>query len=111
MQISKQSGEQISSLDKEKIREIAQLARLILSDTEIEAFSHQFTTIIDYFNLLRQANVEGVPPTNSLQGSSGQLRQDVVTAFSNSEEFLLGLPRRQGRYIKVASILPKRAKD
>jgi aspartyl-tRNA(Asn)/glutamyl-tRNA(Gln) amidotransferase subunit C len=96
----------ISEIDIQQVKHIAHLARLGLSEEESAAFSRQLTTIIDYFNLLEEADVEGVPPANHLQALRARMRPDVVETSLTREEFLANAPRREGAYIRVAPIYP-----
>jgi aspartyl-tRNA(Asn)/glutamyl-tRNA(Gln) amidotransferase subunit C len=97
----------ISTIDGLQVRHIAHLARLGLSDAECESFSKQLSTIIDYFNLLQEANVEGVLPANHLQTLRAKLRPDTAMTSLTREEFLANVPRKKDGYVRVAPIYPK----
>jgi aspartyl-tRNA(Asn)/glutamyl-tRNA(Gln) amidotransferase subunit C len=99
-----EDSHRVSMIGIRQVKHIAHLARLGLSDEECEAFSRQLTTIIDYFNLLEEVDVEGVLPANHLQALRARLRPDVVGSSLTREEFLANAPRRAGAYLRVAPI-------
>jgi aspartyl-tRNA(Asn)/glutamyl-tRNA(Gln) amidotransferase subunit C len=45
------------------VQHIARLARVGLSEEDVEHFSEQLSEILDYFERLSQVDTEGVPPT------------------------------------------------
>ena len=53
-----------TSLTKNDVLRIAELARLELTPDEIELFTAQLARILDYVEEIRQLDTEGVPPTS-----------------------------------------------
>ena len=69
------------ALTKEQVEKVAVLARLSLSDDEIEQFRGQLSSILGYIEKLQALDVEGVPPTtHAVQVDSTPLRPDVEPA-------------------------------
>jgi aspartyl-tRNA(Asn)/glutamyl-tRNA(Gln) amidotransferase subunit C len=50
-------------LSREEVQHIAKLARLGLSEEDTARFEEQLSEILDHFDVLRQLDTEGVPPT------------------------------------------------
>ena len=73
------------SVSGDTIREIAQLARLRVSDDELPAMTGQFNAILDLFEQLRSAPTEGVEPMANPLGATQRLRDDEVTAQDERE--------------------------
>jgi aspartyl-tRNA(Asn)/glutamyl-tRNA(Gln) amidotransferase subunit C len=92
-------------IDESKVRAIAHLARMDLTDAEAATFSKQFTDIIAYFHLLDDAQVEDVPPAYLLTIREGAMRTDEPQPGIDREEFLEQAPVREGDQIKVAPVL------
>lgn len=92
-------------LDEAKVRDIAALARLTLTEAEVASFARQFTSIIEYFHLLDDAAVEGVVPAYLLNVLEGDLRADEPRPGIDREEFLSQAPVRVGERIKVAPVI------
>ncbi len=92
-------------IDETKVRAIAELARLALTDTEVASFSQQFTAIIEYFHLLDDASVADVPPAYLLNVREDTMRADEPGTCIDREEFLSQAPVRAGERIKVAPVI------
>ena len=61
---SKRETAKSFSIDTDMVRHVAYLVRLGILEEEAQAFSHQFTAIIDYFHLLNEVNTDDVPPAS-----------------------------------------------
>lgn len=66
------------ALTHDEVRHIAQLARLKLSDEEVEKFSIQLTDILQWMELLKEVDTEGVEETSQVTGLENVLREDEV---------------------------------
>lgn len=93
------------TLDETKVRKIAELARLHLTDAETASFTRQFASIIEYFHLLDDAAVEGVVPAYLLTIREGEMRADVPAPGIDREDFLSQAPVREGNQVLVAPVL------
>ena len=49
------------TIDAGMVKHVAFLVRLGIQEEEAQAFSHQFTSIIDYFHLLNEVDTQNVP--------------------------------------------------
>ena len=92
-------------IDPEQVRHIAFLVRLDLSEQEVETFSRQLSTIVDYFDRLQEVDVEEVPPYRQRPMGREALREDVVAPSMPREDFLANAPEHQDGYVKVAVVL------
>ena len=50
-------------LTREEVQHIARLARVGLSEEDTAKFQEQLSEILDHFDVLRQLDTDGVPPT------------------------------------------------
>lgn len=92
-------------IDREQVRYIADLIRLALAEEEVELFSEQLSTIVDYFNRLAEVDVEGAPPYRQPQMPRDRLREDVTQPSMARETFLLNAPQQQEGYVRVPVVL------
>lgn len=93
-------------LTSKQIVSLARLARLRLTDAEIEKYKLELSEILDYINILDDADVDGLMPTTQVTGLINVLRDDVVADQPSNPDTLLGIaPDRQGRYIKVKRMI------
>ena len=93
-------------LSPEQVQHIARLARVGLSDEDIERFGEQLSVILDYFERLRQVDTEGVPPTAHTLPLHNVWREgDEPEPPLDQEEVLANAPVREGDYFRVKVIL------
>ena len=86
------------SIDRELVERIAKVARLELTEAEIEKFTGQLKVILESFKELDEVDTEGVEPSFHPQEVANVLREDVVTPwdrdpFENTEH-------REGKHFK-----------
>lgn len=86
------------SLSKDDVRHVAKLARLTLTDAEVERFTKDLGGIFDLIEKLREVDTKDVSPTAQVTGLSSVLREDEVKPGRATPEGLLGtspLPVRE----------------
>lgn len=97
----------MSKLTREEVLKLARLARLRLSDDEVDQYTKELSTIIDYFELLDKADIAGLEPTSQVTGLVNQFREDEVVENQSAspDELLKRVPETDGRYIKVKRMI------
>lgn len=96
----------MSKLSREEVLKLARLARLSLTDDEVERYRVELSNIIEYIDLLNEADVEGLKPTSQVTGLVNVFRADeVVESVTTPEELLELAPDRDGDYIKVKRMI------
>jgi len=90
--------------DKE-VRHIALLARLGISDSEVEKFREQLSNILENFDILSQADTEGLPPTAQSITLENIYRPDETKPSLPVDEVLANAPDREGNSFKVNAVL------
>jgi aspartyl-tRNA(Asn)/glutamyl-tRNA(Gln) amidotransferase subunit C len=89
------------TIDADMVKHVAFLVRLGIREEEAQAFSHQFSAIIDYFHLLNEVDTQDVPPASEISSTRSVMREDVVGTSMPCEDFLKNVPRRDGDYVQV----------
>ena len=93
-------------ISKEEVEHIAKLARLELTEKEVEKMQKDLSAILDYFNLLKKAPSPAKTSSRSLGGQAQSLRKDeVISSFDVRDELIAGAPDKKDDYIKVKTIL------
>lgn len=97
-------------LTKEEVIKIAQLARIALTNDEVQKFQKELSSILSYVEQLNAVNTDGVEPLYQVTGLVNELREDEARKlFSPGEELtdtlLRQAPAREGEYLKVKSVL------
>ena len=92
-------------LSYEQVRHIAWLARLGLSEEEVEKFSLQLSNILENFEVLKQVDTANVPPATHIIPLQNILRKDDVTESYSQTEILSNAPKQAEKCFKVQAIL------
>lgn len=87
------------------VKHVARLARLGLSEAEIETFQKQLSDILSYFDKLQELDTEGVPPTAHPTPLKNVFREDVARPAMPREKVLANAPEEQDGYFRVPRIL------
>ena len=93
------------SFKKEDIKKIAKLAKLQLSDEEIEEYTPQIQSFLGYIDQLKEVDIEGVEPTAQVGGICNVLREDQV---SECEREIIQNALHQGEITEQGFIKAKR---
>jgi aspartyl-tRNA(Asn)/glutamyl-tRNA(Gln) amidotransferase subunit C len=92
-------------LTKEEVIKIAQLARIALTDAEVEKFRTELSTVLDYVEELKQVDVSGLEEVSQVTGLINVQREDKVVIAENHQEILSQAPEIKDGYFKVKAIL------
>ena len=102
---STKSPEHTNIIDTKTVKHVAFLVRLGISEEEAQKFSGQFSSIIDYFNMLNEVDTTNVAPASDIANAENVLREDVVHPSMSREEFLANAPQAERGYVKVPTVL------
>lgn len=94
------------SLSKEEVLHIAKLARLTLTDAELEKYAAQLSGILAYVDKLKEVDVEGVEPTAQVTGLDNVWRPDEVRGSDEEtrQRIVENFPEKEGTLLKVKSV-------
>ena len=107
----------MTDIDGDFIRKIAGLARLEVSDDEVERLSSDLKSILGYVEKLSEIDTADVEPLSHVHGENNRFREDVVfcEATASQEEVAIhenkkekirtNVPERSGNFIKVPLII------
>ena len=96
----------MSKFTREEVLKLAQLARLSLTDAEVDEFSRELSEILQYIEQLQQVDVSGLAPTNQVTGLTNVMRDDVVRDYGYDVRTLLSnVPTVQDNQIKVKRMI------
>lgn len=88
------------SLTKEEVKKIANLARLSLSEEEIDSYGKDLNQILNYVEQLQELDTSDVEPMVGAIKHQKELRQDAIIE-SKPEAMLENAPDREETAIKV----------
>jgi aspartyl-tRNA(Asn)/glutamyl-tRNA(Gln) amidotransferase subunit C len=79
-------------IDREQVLHVARLARLRLSDDEVERMNAELSAILDHIEKIGELDLEGVPPTSHVVEVTNALRADEPRPSWPREEMLSAAP-------------------
>ena len=94
-----------SPLRREDVSKVAKLARLTLSDAELDEFTAQLGQVLEHANDIAALDLEGVIPTAHPFGLINVVRDDVRRASLSRDEVLAMAPDAQDGRFAVPRIL------
>ena len=92
-------------LERSQVEHIASLARIGLTEDEIEMFGEQLSQILEQFEVLNELDTSGVTPTDHAGGLQTVMRDDLAEDSLDSEDVLKNAPRREGEFFRVNAVL------
>ncbi|MDI6814569.1 MAG: Asp-tRNA(Asn)/Glu-tRNA(Gln) amidotransferase subunit GatC [Dehalococcoidales bacterium] len=92
-------------LSDEDVLHIALLARLGLTQTELDKFREQLSNILENFEVLQQVDTSGVPPTAQSIPLQNVVKGDEVAASLPQSQILANAPQKDGNFFKVRAVL------
>ena len=92
-------------LTEEEVRHVAALARVAMTDDEVELMRSQLSNILEHVSVLNEVDTEGVEPTGHSVDVTSVMREDEVRDSSPMEDVLANAPSRQDDFIRVKAVL------
>jgi len=93
-------------LTSDEVKKVASLARLHLTNEELELYRGQLSSILDYVGQLKEVNTDGVEPTSQVTGLQNIMREDRVEGASvdEHERIIAQFPKKEGTLLKVKGV-------
>ncbi len=92
-------------LSRQEVLHIALLARLGLTEAEMNQLREQLSDILENFEILQQVDTTGVPPTAQSIALQNVVKDDEVAASLPENEVLANAPRREDNFFRVRAVL------
>jgi aspartyl-tRNA(Asn)/glutamyl-tRNA(Gln) amidotransferase subunit C len=92
-------------VDRDTVRRVARLARIAVSDDEIEPLQAQLNGILGFIEQLREVDVEGVEPMTTVVATAMKMRDDVVTEGGNAKAVTANAPASADGFFEVPKVV------
>jgi aspartyl-tRNA(Asn)/glutamyl-tRNA(Gln) amidotransferase subunit C len=92
-------------IQRKDVEHVARLARLALTDAEIEKMREQLNGILAYIETLNALQTEGVEPTSHAVPMVNVMRDDAPGPCLPRDEALANAPDRAGEFFRVPRII------
>ncbi len=93
------------SVDTAIVRHIAKLARLAVTDREVEALVPELNNILGWVEQLQEVDVEGVEPMTAVIPNKLRLRDDVVSDGDRRDDVLANAPAAEHGFFAVPKVI------
>ncbi len=92
-------------IDRETVKNVAKLARLGLTEEEVDLFASQLSVILENIAKLQEVDVSGVSPTAHASRLSTIMRADIPQPSYPPEVLLANAPEQEANCLKVPAVL------
>ena len=98
------------AIDRSVIEKAAGLARIALTEDEVERFTGQLSVVLKAVERLKEVDTEKVSPTASVLPVSNMMREDELRPSLSRDEALANAPKggRDGEFFRVQQVLEER---
>ncbi len=93
------------SVNTEQVRHIAKLARIAMSDAEVEAMVPELNNILGWVEQLGEVDTDGVEPLTAVIDQKLRLRDDAVTDGNIRDAVLANAPAAEHGFFAVPKVI------
>ena len=97
------------AINRDAVKYTADLARIELSEKELDHFTGQLDRILAYVEKLDTLNVASLEPTSHVLEMKNVYREDVVKASLSASEAIKNSPAKENSLFKVPKIIDTEA--
>ena len=94
-----------STLNEEAVRHVANLARLALTDDEVNKARYYLSSIFSHIDKLNEVDTSHVEPLDHPTELTNHLREDISGETLSQEQVLLNAPSVKDVYFEVPKVL------
>src|SRR5947209_5814846 len=87
------------------------LARLGLTDEEVDTFRVQLLDLLQYIDMLNRVDTSAIPPTAQVVAHMNVVREDLARPSWPVEDILSNAPAREDGFIRVPPVLEEVSGD
>jgi aspartyl-tRNA(Asn)/glutamyl-tRNA(Gln) amidotransferase subunit C len=95
----------VPNISRDEVAHLAKLARLAVTDDELDVFAGQLDQILDSVAKVSEVAAADVPPTSHAVPLTNVFRQDVVVPGLTQQQALAGAPATEEGRFRVPRIL------
>lgn len=95
----------MAEVSKEELLHIAKLANLNLKEEEIDSYLGNLQEILNFANIVNNANVEGLDITIGANEAKNIFRKDEVVVFEDNEALLQNAPEKERNMFKIPKVI------
>ena len=93
------------SVDTATVRHIAKLARIAVSDSEVEALVPELNNILGWVEQLQEVDCTGIEPMTAVIPNKLRMRDDVITDGGIRDKVLANAPLAEHGFFAVPKVI------
>jgi aspartyl-tRNA(Asn)/glutamyl-tRNA(Gln) amidotransferase subunit C len=93
------------SVDRDTVKRVAHLARIAVSDEEVDALRGELNAILGFVDQLIEVDVDGVEAMTAVIDIKMKQREDVVTEGDNADKVVVNAPARDNNFFAVPKVV------
>jgi aspartyl-tRNA(Asn)/glutamyl-tRNA(Gln) amidotransferase subunit C len=93
------------SVDTATVRKIASLARIAVTDGEVEGMTGELNNILGWVEQLGEVNTDGIEPLAAVIPNQLRLRDDVITDGDVRDKVLANAPQAEHGFFTVPKVI------
>ena len=92
-------------VDEAKVRHIARLARIKVTDEEVKTLEGELSGILDWVEQLDEVDTDGVEPMTRVVAMTMKQREDVVADGGRADDIVKNAPVVDDHYFVVPKVV------
>ena len=92
-------------ISHQEVLHIARLARLGLTEEDVERLTEQLSDILENFEILQQVDTSDIPPTAQSIALQNVVSDDEVAPSLPQSQVLANAPQKEGDFFRVRAVL------
>ncbi len=93
------------SISREEVLHVARLARVGLTDADVDRLTEQLSNILENFTALQRVDTTGIPPTAQSIPLQNVMKPDEVCPSLTPDQVLANAPLREDDFFRIQPVL------
>lgn len=90
---------------KEKVKDIAHLARLEFEESELQKIQEDMMKVLSFCEKLNELNTSTIDPLIYMTTTHNNVREDITIQNFSKEEVLFNAPKKDSDYFRVPKVI------
>ena len=95
----------MAKISKDTVKAVAQLAKLKLTEEQINKYTKDLSSIVGYMDEIKNLNIKNIAETSRVINEENILREDIIRPSFNQKQTLKNSKRTHNGYFLVPQIL------
>lgn len=92
-------------VSKDEVKYIAEIAKLEISQSEIDSFTQKFDQVMDFMEKINEVDTEGIEPTYSVLEDDGFMKHEENNQTLKRDEAIMNTKETKYGYFKILRVV------